>query len=69
MSSKRRKSIKKEGQRRFIPDCEPCYTYSGKELIGSYDRKCFLEGWMEARNEHYEALRIEAEMRDSYESI
>jgi hypothetical protein len=67
MSSKRRASVKREGRRMFAPDSEPCYTYNGKALTGSYDRQCFLEGWEAESVEHYSAIEREAEERRVYE--
>jgi hypothetical protein len=63
MGSERRKSIKREGRRMFAPDSEPCYTYNGKTLTSSYDRKCFLEGWDAESNDY--RLLIEMELAEN----
>lgn len=67
MSSKRKQSIKREGARKFIPDCEPCYTYVGKVLTNDYDRECFLQGWNKEKHEHESSMRREAEERAIYD--
>ncbi len=67
MSSKRRRSIKREGRQLFAPDCDPCYTYGGKDLTNDYDRKCFLEGWDSALRE-YEATKQKLDCEEDHES-
>lgn len=67
MGSKRRKSIMREGQRRFTPGCAPDYIYNSKELTDGYDRQCFCEGWEKERLEHESMLRREAAERAEFE--
>jgi hypothetical protein len=59
MTAKRRQQIKKQAYYDFVPNYPPTFSYGNKVLTGTYDKKCYLEGYHKAESEHAASIKAQ----------